>query len=161
MWYNKKMDNLSEIEKIPSVHKILAHSYATYFIFFLAGVCLDLIFKFKVFTSSMLQVWGFVLIALGTLLIFWAQRTSRNLKKDTITKETFRGGPYSYTRSPTHWGLFLLMLGFGLVTNAFFVMIFSIVAFVFTKITFLHKEEEILALKYGAPYMEYKRSVKL
>ncbi len=151
----------SSTNKIESVHKVLAHSYAAHFLFFLAGVCLDLIFNLRVFKSPSVAVWGLVFLTAGTLLIVWAQKTSRNLKKEIITRETFVHGPYKYTRSPTHWGLFLISLGFGMVINAFFVMIFSLIAFIFTKATFLNKEEKILALKYGAPYVEYKKSVKL
>lgn len=158
MWYNIMMENT---QKIPSVHKVLAHSYAAYFLFFLAGVCFDLLFKLKIFENSSVWVWGFIFLAAGTALVLWAQKTSRSLKKEIINKETFIHGPYKYTRSPTHWGLFFLILGFGMVINAFFVMVFSLAAFIFTKITFLHKEEKILALKYGAPYLEYKKSVKL
>lgn len=144
-----------------SIHKVLAHSYATYFGFFLTGVCLDILFNMKVFTGSSVDELGFIFIILGTSLILWAQRASRSLKKENITRETFTQGPYKYTRNPTHWGLFLLMLGFGMVINAFFVIILSFINFIFTKITFLNKEERLLAEKYGEPYLAYKHSVKL
>ncbi|KKP64099.1 MAG: hypothetical protein UR62_C0020G0001, partial [Candidatus Nomurabacteria bacterium GW2011_GWF2_35_12] len=68
---------------------------------------------------------------------------------------------YCYTRSPTHFGLFLLMLGFGIITNALFIIIFSVISFIITKFVFIRKEEKILAEKYGIPYLEYKKSVKL
>jgi protein-S-isoprenylcysteine O-methyltransferase Ste14 len=143
-----------------NVHKILAHSYSVYFLFFLIGVCLDLVFDFKVFNSSIVMPFGFIFLIFGTFLILWAQKTSRNLKKDIINKETFCHGPYYFTRTPTNFGLFFLMLGFGLIINAFFVVLFAFVSFVIAKLTFLKKEEEILALKYGAPYLEYKESVR-
>lgn len=145
----------------PSVHKVLAHSYATYFLFLLIGVTLDLVFKLKIFSGIATISWGYVFLVAGTFLIFWAQKTSRNLKKENINKETFSHGPYKYTRSPTHWGLFFLMLGFGMVANAVFVVVTSFISFIFTKLTFLNKEEKILADKYGLPYLEYKRSVKI
>lgn len=143
-----------------SVHKVLAHSYATYFLFFLVGVYLDLVFKLKIFTDSIMAPLGTVLLVLAAFLILWAQKTSRNLKKDGISKETFCRGPYCYTRSPTHWGLFFLMLGFGIMANAVFVILFTVLAFFITKFIFLNKEEAILAEKYGFPYLEYKKLVK-
>ena len=143
------------------VHKILAHSYMFYFISFLLGLFLDFIFPFKIFKSLGAVSLGVVLLALGTLLVVWAQRSSRSLSKENITKETFYRGPYRYTRSPTHFGLFLLMFGFGIVANALFIVLFSIISFVVTKFLFIKKEEKILAEKYGAPYLEYKASVKL
>ncbi|KKP71662.1 MAG: hypothetical protein UR70_C0021G0015 [Candidatus Nomurabacteria bacterium GW2011_GWB1_35_20] len=53
------------------------------------------------------------------------------------------------------------MLGFGIITNALFIIIFSVISFIITKFVFIRKEEKILAEKYGIPYLEYKKSVKL
>lgn len=47
-----------------------------------------------------------------------------------------------------------------MIVNAFFIIVFSFISFLITKFTFLSKEEKILAEKYGAPYLEYKKSVK-
>lgn len=152
---------MEHIAHKPSVHRILAHSYASVFMFFLVGVCLDLFLSLKIFKSEQVITWGFVFLALGTFLIIWAQKTSRSLNKEIISKETFVHGPYKYTRSPTHWGLFLAILGFGMVINAFFVVLLSFISFIFTKLTFLNAEEKLLATKYGAPYLEYKKSVRI
>jgi len=143
------------------VHKILAHSYLVYFLFFIIGIFLDLVFKIKISNFSFSAPVGVFLIILATLLIFWAQNTSRNLEKENITKETFCKGPYGFTRSPTHWGLFLLILGFGITINAFFVIIFAVISFLVTRFIYLRKEEEILEKKYGTPYAEYKKIVQL
>jgi protein-S-isoprenylcysteine O-methyltransferase Ste14 len=142
------------------VHRILAHSYTVYFLMFLLGVVLNLVFNYKIFNGRVSVVAGFALLVFATFLIFWAQHTSRNLNVENISKETFCRGPYCYTRSPTHWGLFFLMLGFGFIANSFFIVLCTILALVLTKITFLKKEEKMLAEKYGSPYLEYKKSVK-
>jgi protein-S-isoprenylcysteine O-methyltransferase Ste14 len=158
--YNPKHDPTHPLH-IYKVHRILAHSYSMYFLLFLTGVILDGIFDVRIF-SGQVPVWvGFGFLVLATLLIVWAQGTSRNLKIENLTKETFCRGPYCYTRSPTHWGLFFLMLGFGLVSNALFVVVLTVLAFIITRLTFLKKEEDALAHKYGSPYLEYKKSVKL
>jgi len=143
------------------VHHVLARSYSVYFLLFLAGVTLDLIFDLEIFTGVLPAVLGLLLLGLGTILIMWAQNTSRRLHKDEVTKESFLKGPYCYTRSPTHWGLFFLMLGFGLVINALFVAISSVLAFVITKLVYIKRQEDALARKYGAPYLEYKKLVKI
>ncbi|MEO5635077.1 MAG: methyltransferase [Candidatus Paceibacterota bacterium] len=144
-----------------SIHKVLAHSYSVYFLFFLVGVTLDLIFKFKIYVSSIMVPVGLALLILGSILILWAQETSRNLTSQNLTKETFSRGPYSYTRSPTHWGLFFLILGFGIISNALFLVLSTLVAFLITRFVFLEKEELILAQKYGTPYLEYQKIVNL
>ncbi len=142
------------------VHKILAHSYAVFFIFFLASVMLDIFFPIKIFASAVAMPFGLGLLVIATIVVFWAQKTSRNLDIKNLSKETFCKGPYCYSRHPTHWGLLLLMLGFGIITNAFFVILFTIIAFIVTKFIFIEKQEAVLAEKYGAPYLEYKKSIK-
>ncbi len=148
------------MHEVNKVHRILAHSYFAYFFFFLIGVVLDIIFRLKLFSGKGMMSTGFVFLFLATLLILWAQRTSRNLDTKNLTKETFCRGPYCYTRSPTHWGLFFLMLGFGIIANAFFVVLLTIISFMVTRFVFIKKEEEALAHKYGQPYLEYKKIVK-
>jgi protein-S-isoprenylcysteine O-methyltransferase Ste14 len=148
-----------DIEKY-NVHKVLAHSYLLYFSFFLIGIWLDLIFNFKVFNNYLVMPLGVIFIILATFIIFWAQSTSRNLPKENITKETFCRGPYCYTRVPTHLGIFLLMIGFGMINNYIFVILLTLLSFLLSKFIFLNKEEKILVKKYGAPYLEYQKAVK-
>ena len=143
-----------------AVHKILAHSYSLHFILFLIGVVLDIVFNFKFFNNSSMLPIGILFLLFGTFLVLWAQKTSRKLKKDDISKETFCKGPYCFTRIPTNFGLFFLVLGFGLIINAFFVVLSAFVSFFFAKFVFLNKQEKILAIKYGTPYLEYKEKVK-
>ncbi len=143
-----------------NVHHILAHSYVFYFGAFLVGLVLDFIFPIKILEKNITIYSGIIFLFLATFLIFWAQKTSRNLDKNNLKKETFCKGPYRYTRTPTSWGLFFLILGFGIMVNAFFIILFTVISFIVTKFVFLRKQEEILAQKYGEPYLEYKRSVK-
>lgn len=143
------------------VHKVLAYSYSFYFISLLLAVSLDFAFPFKVLKNSIASPVGAVFLILGTILVLWAQRSSIKLQKEKISKEVFYRGPYRFTRSPTHFGLLFLILGFGIMDNALFIVIFSIISFIVTKLVFLKEEEKILAEKYGTPYLEYKKSVKL
>lgn len=144
------------------VHHTLAHSYYSYFILFLIGLSFDLFFPIKISIHPAITLGvGLIIIILSTFLIFWAQRTSHKLDiKNEITVETFCKGPYCYTRTPTNFGLFFLVLGFALVINAFFLIIATVVSFVFAKLIFLKQQEDILVEKYGAPYIEYKKKVK-
>jgi len=142
------------------IHQVLAHSYAVHLFLFLVGVALDLVFNFKFFYGPWVAPLGTFFLIFGTLLILWAQKTSRHLNKSNISLETFRQGPYRYTRVPTNFGLFFLVLGFGLVINAFFVILSAFISFLLSKFTFLAKQEKILAMKYGVPYLEYQKRVK-
>ena len=163
---------MKDIDKTPvrqyRVHKILAHSYTMYFTLFLVGVFLDIFFSARgefasggeFFASPIMIVFSILLLIIATLLILWAQKTSRNLDIKDLSKETFCKGPYCYTRSPTHWGLFFLILGFGIIANAFFVILFTLISFLIAKFVFLNKQEAVLAEKYGTHYLEYKKMVK-
>jgi protein-S-isoprenylcysteine O-methyltransferase Ste14 len=142
------------------VHHILAHSYFFFFLLFLFGIFLDLILPIKIFQNQNIKLVGFFFLCLATVLILWAQMTSRSINKENLTAETFYRGPYRLTRSPTHWGLFLLALGFGFVVNAGFIVLCTVISFFIAKLTFLKKEEAVLAERYGAPYLEYKRKVR-
>lgn len=142
------------------VHHILGHSYSMYFVLFLVGVFLDFISPVKIFSHSVFVWVGIILLMFATVLIFWAQKTSRELKKENMSKETFYQGPYRYTRNPTHLGLVMLIFGFGIVANAVFVVLTTLISFLINKFVFLKKEEAVLTEKFGASYLEYKNSVK-
>jgi protein-S-isoprenylcysteine O-methyltransferase Ste14 len=141
-------------------HITLAHSYMVYFVFFLLGVMLDFIFKFKIVNDTVMMPIGLVIIVFATALIFWAQKTSRNLNIENLSKETFLKGPYAITRMPTSFGLFFLVLGFAFVANATFVVVTTVISFLLSKFIFLEKQESILEKKYSTHYAEYKKQVK-
>jgi protein-S-isoprenylcysteine O-methyltransferase Ste14 len=150
-------------KKIPThnLHKVLAHSYLVYLILFLIGVCLDLIFKIRILGDSIMMPLGFVFLAIASIVILWAQKTGRDLRKvEEVKAEHFCRGPYCYTRIPTQWGLFFLMLGFGVILNAFFVILSTIISFFVSKFLFMKKHDKILIDKYGDAYREYKKLVK-
>ena len=149
------------MENKDKVHEILAQSYFFYFVFLLIGVGLDYVFPMQIFQNSIADSVGMILMIIATLLILWAQKTSRSLNKENLNKRTFMSGPYKYTRSPTHWGLSMLIFSFGITINAFFIVVTTVLSFFLTKMIFLKREEKILTRKYGEPYKEYKKTVRL
>ncbi len=142
------------------VRRTFVHSHSIYFLLFLAGVSLDLIFKLPIFSGSKMVPVGFGFLFLGTCLIVWAEKTSHNFKDGNISKENFCNGPYCYTRNPTHLGLFLSIVGFGFISNSLFIVLSALISFFIEKFIFQDKAEKILEEKYGAPYLEYKKSIK-
>ncbi len=153
------------IEKAPNhkheIHRTLAHSYTFYFTFLLLGILMDFIFPIKIFTTSFTLPTGFLFLVLGTVIILWAQLSYVNVDSKEIAKEHFCKGPYCYTRNPTHWGLFLSILGFGLIANGFFIVLFTVLSHLLAKLTFIKKYESVMLHHFGAPYEEYKKSVKI
>lgn len=148
------------LEVSESTHRVLANSYISYFIAFILGLGVHLFYPISIYKHEVVSYLGFVFIVLATLLIFWAQNTSRNLDVFNLNINIFRKGPYYFTRMPTHLGLFLLIIGFGLVINSFFVVLFTFIYFVLGKFSFIKKQEAILLKKYGEHYLEYKKIVR-
>jgi protein-S-isoprenylcysteine O-methyltransferase Ste14 len=147
------------------VHVLLAHSYFIYLAAIVIGFLLDERVPVR-FSSVLLLPVGITFIMLGTILAVWAQfasgkgASSRNGKPDSIVHGHFRVGPYMFTRTPTQYGLALMTIGLAFLYGSFWMAILSIAAFLIGKFFFIKKQEQHLAQKYGAPYLEYKKNVK-
>jgi len=145
------------------VHFVLIHSYLIFLFSIILGVFFDTFLKQKLFSSIIYQEIGFFMLIFSTFLIYWAQKTSSNYQQRVIkdsSRSNFEFGPYRYTRSPTHFGLLIMTLGFSLIINSVFSIILAFLAYLITKIFFLKKEEMILEKKYGQVYLDYKKKVK-
>lgn len=155
---NKKY--IHKIQYRPRVHKILAHSYMVYLLALFFGLIFSAIWPMRIFNDDCLLNISAVVLFLSSAMIFWAQRSTRKLDKENLTKRAFKKGPYRYTRNPTNISLFLSMLSFGIIINSIFVIVFASVSFLLAIFVFLKREEKLLEKKYGNAYLEYKKDVK-
>lgn len=151
----------SHINKTNLVHVVLGHSYLFYFFGLIVGFLLTALFPYTLPEDS--AAIGYTLIVVGTILTFWAQGTSRSTHevrqgKDVVHDHFFRG-PYKFTRSPTHLGLGVMMLGLALVFNSLMLTITAVLSYFVTRYIFISKEESLLANKYGEHYLTYKKRV--
>ena len=162
------METSDQICKIPGekplgmVHIVLSHSYFIYLCAIILGLILNIIFPVY-FSSVTCDYEGLIAMTLGSYLIYWAQSTSGSMHKETVEEKdepNFERGPYRYSRNPTHVGLALATLGFGLIMGSYFIVILSAVAYAVTKLIFLPKEEKILAEEYGSIYCQYQAKVR-
>lgn len=139
------METKSEKAHKNKIHRVLAHSYIVYLVLFLVGVSLDFIFKIKIFSDSIMVPVGFFLLIVASILILWAQKTGRDLRKfKEVKREHFHRGPYYYTRVPTQFGILFLMLGFGIIANAFFVILSTLGSFLIVRFIFMEKHDKFL-----------------
>lgn len=147
------------------VHEFLAHSYFIYLAAVVIGFGADLLWPVQ-FSFPFQQPIGFVAIILGTMLAVWAQYSSgstsgaRNIPTEDIQHHHFRVGPYSFTRTPTQYGLSLMVVGLAVLYGFFFMLVTAVIAFIAGKWFYIPKQEHHLEQKYGAPYLEYKKKVK-
>lgn len=156
-------ENEFKVKRKQTVHFVLLHSYLIFLIAIVLGVFLDITFRIKIFSDNIYQYIGFGMLIVSSIIIYWAQSTSANYQERIHKKEGrshFEFGPYRYLRSPTHFGLFIMTLGFSLIINSLFGVILTLIAYAITKLFFLRKEEKILENKYGEVYREYKKKVR-
>lgn len=146
-----------------TVHKVLTESYMIYMLAILVGVLTHSFFKIEWMHKGFDYLGIFFMVA-GPYLISLAQKASAKFKKIHHAREVgpkdFMYGPYAYIQSPTHMGIFLLVVGFSLVVNSFSLVACSLIAYILTHTVFLPKEQKILKKKYGAAYEAYLKKVK-
>ncbi len=150
------------------VHHVLAYSYMVYFVAVLVGMTLAHFLPYQIFADNVQysNYTGLFCLFLGTLLIFWAQnasRTTHSLRSGhgAIPHEHhFHKGPYKYTRTPTHLGLDLFLLGFAFIFNSLIMVFVAIAVFIIGRKYFVAKQETLLADIYGIEYLKYKKSVQ-
>jgi protein-S-isoprenylcysteine O-methyltransferase Ste14 len=142
------------------VHYVLSHSYMMFFVAVILGMILDYFFPLTLIPASF-SVVGIICMILGSLLAYWAQSTSRVTKEamEDDGARQFARGPYKYSRNPTHIGLAIITLGFGIIMQSFFIILLLVIVYTISKLFYLRKEEAILEAKYGEKYSDYKKKV--
>lgn len=160
-----KVDNKLNLKhnkhKDHAVHSSLSYSYVIHLFALILGIFLDFLFPIQIFHDSIMVFVGIMFLVFSSILVFWAQNSSMDLlHKEDVNEEHFCRGPYCYTRTPTHFGLFLAVMGFGFIINSFFVIVLTFFTFFITKYTFVKKQELELEKKFGDAYRKYKKIVK-
>ena len=158
-----KIDNKEKEYKFGFLNVILSYSYIVFLSAVILGVIFDIFIPHDLFSSSRFEYIGLLFIFLGSLIAYWAQYTSKR-KKNYVLREIivsdFERGPYKYLRHPTHFGVFVMIIGFSLIINSLFSIIFSVIAYTIVRVSFQKKEEKYLENKYGQVYLDYKKEVK-
>ena len=106
---------------------------------------------------------GLCLVA-SLALAAWAfpqfGRYQTDVRPDRPTSSIIRDGPYRYTRNPLYLALGLLSLGVALVVGSGWMVLAVAIALAIVRIYVIRREESYLEAKFGAEYLEYKRSVR-
>lgn len=143
------------------------------FIFFLTIVILFIVFflpmdKFlrlpKVFPTSLDIILSVPALAMGLLLILWS---ILHFIKITGTRVPFNPppkvvatGPYTYVRNPMLTGVFIFLLGLGILFRSISLGFAVTPLFILFNVLELKKiEEQELEKRFGEEYKEYKKNV--
>ncbi len=146
--------NLSERKN--NIQILLSQSYSVYMFSFGLGLVLDLLIDQRI-NSPLLNYIGLMLILLASILIYWAQTVNKKPAYLPDGSRNFALGPYAFTRHPTYLGLFLVMIGAGLVMSSYAIILTSILAFVIAVRVFMTKEEARHIAKYKDQYLNYMK----
>lgn len=105
--------------------------------------------------NILLLILGSFLLIMGTIYFIWSFRF---LAKAMFTKELVVGGPYKYARHPIYVGIYVALIGAGLL---FFSSTWFLILLVFIPLWYLvcKAEEKQMTDLHGEKYLEYKKGV--
>ena len=114
--------------------------------------------------SSIVLVFGILVILLGfgllilTIPLFLKQDEGTNMPWEPAP-ELILEGVYRYMRNPMHVGVFLVMLGEGLILRSAFLLVFTACAVILHLFYIPYSEERGLERRFGEAYRTYKQHV--
>lgn len=151
----------TEKDNINLVHIILGHSYLFHFFGLLVAVIFDAFVHYPI-TANPQNGLGLFFLFVGTLLIYWAQKSTRggHHRKSDLPYTRFARGPYKVTRSPTNLGIGVMMLGLSFIFNSLSLLVITTFCFFLARYVFIWKEEKLLVERYGDDYRMYRKKVK-
>lgn len=122
------------------------------------------LFSFKL--PSVFRLIGIIIIMSGMILFTWTHKTLKEnfspileIKKNHELIET---GPYKRIRHPMYTSLYLLIVGFFLLSLNWIVGIIPLLGFSFLYLTRVKNEEKMMLKAFGEKYKEYmKRTGRL
>lgn len=154
-------------------HRLLTTPVAAIIFFGLVVLCvfasiwLDKLFNFLHFGSSpwSLGLSVFMLV-LGFLIMFWPVisffRTRGTPVPFSPPPKLITTGLYAHVRNPMLLGLFLLMLGLGVLFGSLSLIFIFTPLFILLNVLYLKAiEEKEMEKKFGEEYLEYKKKVPM
>lgn len=109
---------------------------------------------------------GFCFIALGLVIDVWSLRlffrskTTLNPMNPENTKEIVSSGTYKISRNPMYLGLLLVLIGVAVFLGSLGpFLLLPLFILLMNKLQIL-PEEQVLEMKFGQPYLDYKNSVR-
>jgi protein-S-isoprenylcysteine O-methyltransferase Ste14 len=114
--------------------------------------------------GDMFSMIGTFLLIVSPLLVMWSQKKRRDVygpKAPELSLKDLSRGPYAYSRHPSHVGLFMLVIGFALILNSFFMIASIFIMFCIFHFFVVPKEEALLEMHIGETYRNYKKRVRM
>jgi protein-S-isoprenylcysteine O-methyltransferase Ste14 len=137
---------------------------------FLSGILLGVVCRYAVAPARLPMdptiriIVGLLVSLAGVALIVWANVFFTRTGQDPIpwkpTPELIFQGPYRFTRNPMYVGMTLIALGFGIVLNNLWIVLFALPGLLIVHVIAVLPEERYLSEKFGEDYTQYRTQVR-
>jgi protein-S-isoprenylcysteine O-methyltransferase Ste14 len=120
-----------------------------------AGIILQFLYPLRIDLFPQL---GYVLAGLafssGTLLVVWAVTTAADVDISSPIR-LVTSGPFAYSRNPMYVGWTLINLSIAFLSSNPWILLTTVIVFIYTHKFIILKEEQELTEHFGEPYQEY------
>jgi protein-S-isoprenylcysteine O-methyltransferase Ste14 len=127
------------------------------------SIFVHLFIRVPIMRYSFCLIFGIALIILAPTLALSALRTMKaagtNVHPSEPALTIVCGGPFRFTRNPMYLSLCLLQIALGFFLN-WITLLFVVPLALILHYGVVLREERYLTMKFGAPYLQYKRDVR-
>ncbi|MFW9834921.1 MAG: methyltransferase family protein [Candidatus Thorarchaeota archaeon] len=140
--------------------------------FYIFNVSTQVLVDFFTFPADIIpqpyNLIGLPLVAMGFLLIIWANYTLLYIGRISLRdREPMQRpsslvltGPYRFSRNPLYLGCLLALIGMIIVWSSIVTAALTFLVFLIFRYVFIKREEIILEKEFGDKYREFKRRVR-
>ncbi len=135
-------------------------------LFVFASLWVDGLLSYSSASSSWALIISVIILTLGVLLSVWSASAFYRTKGTPVPfnppPRLVTTGLYTQIRNPMLTGMFLLLLGLGILFRSFSLILIFTPFFIFINVFYIKViEEKELAKRFGEEYLEYKRNVPM
>jgi protein-S-isoprenylcysteine O-methyltransferase Ste14 len=135
-----------------------------YLIALVAGAVIHLALPLPLLPATLAVPLGVLLVAVAIALFSYAVATFRAAGTPVPARKPttviVRAGPYRFSRNPIYLAFSLFQLGIALWVNSVWLLATLVGAVALVHCVVIRREEQYLERKFGAPYLDYKASVR-
>lgn len=107
---------------------------------------------------------GAALLALGMLPVAWGSammhKAGTNIPPNRPATAMVTGGPFRFSRNPLYLGLHVMFIGLCAIANSLWGLVLFVPLVALMHYGVILREERYLEAKFGAPYRQYRATVR-
>lgn len=135
-----------------------------YLVLIAVGAVLEYFWPLPFFPRPLAVPLGIVLVVAAVALFVASTRkfvaAGTPVPGNKPTTAIVRAGPYRFTRNPIYLAFSLLHLGVAVLANSLWIVATLVASVAVMAMVVIPREEEYLERRFGAEYLDYKKSVR-